>query len=825
MPTEKDAVERLKKEFENSKGTHIWTGYVTALRLISQVIFTRSSGFILELIQNAEDSGLNLPRQSGEVSIFLNEHRLKFVHNGQPFEEKNLRAICNINSSKKPEQGTLGYLGIGFKSVFKVTDCAEIYSNGFQFKFDRKHYEWADHTSDTPWQVMPVWIETPTEEIESSKTTFIVQFKDQNAADHVRESLKLLRVELYLFLKWIKKIHIIDEISGEKSTLENALQEGEITVLRQGNQTHRFKFFRNKVTVPERMKSDMLAQQYRANVREREIAIAFAVNENGSLDPSPATAMYGGVYSFLPLGESKSGAKFPIQADFLVQPGRDGINYEALWNQWLLDEVRKLCLVAIVEFQQHPKWKFQYLSTFEFTHSDLEAYKYLFEPFLIQPIEKFLVENPCVPTVNGDLVKPAEVVCLTESADAIKALVEMGLMAEHEIAPAFSGRPNTKLADPKVTASELIKSAKADRWNLFENESFFQQKASDTSAGNWFRKLYCWLNRFPAYEEYFHYTARTRLRGYHQQEIVLAADGEVLQGGKISLIDEPSNDPVIFKLAMELQQTKPMLHPDVLGSAADENEREAIKGFLTGHCGTQKLGTKTVCKEAILPKILTDAPKLTIKDLVDYTTYCQRHLFLEFPRSSEIWVATKSGEIRSAREVFFPTEFRPSQNWEGHQKYVSGLDHFVSSLYLSGCTTDEDFKAWREFFKQVGVKESPDNGVEDFAMNFSIERLQAVFNNIEAVEKRNFGYDLKAQNFDGQQVRIEVKGLSSSIDVELTGNEADAADTHRDSFFLCVVSMIPNSPTIRLVQNPAVIGKKDKLLIREADWQAGRPVP
>jgi hypothetical protein len=138
VPTEKDAVERLRQEFENSKGTHIWTGYVTALRHISQVIFTRSSGFILELIQNAEDSGLNMPLQSGEVSISLNEHRLKFVHNGQPFEEKNLRAICNINSSKKPEQGTLGYLGIGFKSVFKISDCAEIYSNGFQFKFDRK---------------------------------------------------------------------------------------------------------------------------------------------------------------------------------------------------------------------------------------------------------------------------------------------------------------------------------------------------------------------------------------------------------------------------------------------------------------------------------------------------------------------------------------------------------------------------------------------------------------------------------------------------------------------------------------------------------------
>ena len=671
MPTEKDAVERLKKEFEDSKGTHIWTGYVTALRHISQVIFTRSSGFILELIQNAEDSGLNMPLQSGEVSICLNEKRLKFVHNGQPFEEKNLRAICNINSSKKPEQGTLGYLGIGFKSVFKVTDCAEIYSNGFQFKFDRKHREWAGHAGDMPWQVIPIWIgePEPTEAIESNKTTFIIQFKDGNAADHVRKSLKLLRAELYLFLKWIKKIHIIDETSGEKTTLENAPKEGEITVLKHGDQTHRFKFFRKEVPVPDLTKQDRLTQEYRANVISREIAIAFAVDENGNLNPSSAPAMYGGVYSFLPLAESKSGAKFPIQADFLVQPGRDAINYEAPWNQWLLDEVRQLCLVAIDEFQKHPAWKFQYLAAFEFTHSELEAYKYLFGPFLIEPIEKFLAENPCVPTANGDWAKPGEVVCLTESADATKALVEMGLMAEDELAPAFSGKPNARLVHSSVTESQLTKSARADRWNLFENESFFRQKAGNATSGNWFRRFYCWLNQFPAYEDYFHYKPRRRLKGYHQQEAVLAADGQILQGGKISVLDEPSDDPVISKLALELQQEKPMLHPDVLGSAKDENERKAIKGFLTSLCGVQLLDTKTVCKEALLKKILTSASPPKIEDLIDYTAYCQRHLFLEMPRGLEIWVATKAAAIRPAREVFFSSEFRPPQDWEVNRKY------------------------------------------------------------------------------------------------------------------------------------------------------------
>ena len=143
---------------------------------------------------------------------------------------------------------------------------------------------------------------------------------------------------------------------------------------------------------------------------------------------------------------------------------------------------------------------------------------------------------------------------------------------------------------------------------------------------------------------------------------------------------------------------------------------------------------------------------------------------------------------------------------------------------MRDCQSDEEFKAWREFLKLLGVKEAPDNGVEDFAMHFACDKLQSRFRSIQQVEKRNFGYDLEAEDETGTKVHIEVKGLSVDGDVEMTGNEADAADIHHNSFYLCVVAGIPNSPMIRLVQDPARIGKKEKLTIREQDWKAGLPV-
>lgn len=131
-------VDKIRKGIEAARGTHIWDDYVNALRLISQVVFTRSTGFILELIQNAEDSGLDLT-ETGNYEIRVNRQRVKICHNGRPFNENDVKTISGIRSSKKPERGFLGYLGIGFKSVLKITDRPEIYSNGFQFKFDRTY--------------------------------------------------------------------------------------------------------------------------------------------------------------------------------------------------------------------------------------------------------------------------------------------------------------------------------------------------------------------------------------------------------------------------------------------------------------------------------------------------------------------------------------------------------------------------------------------------------------------------------------------------------------------------------------------------------------
>ena len=91
----KEIINAIQDEIKASKGTRIWDDYVNALKLIAQVVFTRSSGFILELLQNAEDAGLGL-KSFGTFEMRISESRVKVIHNGRPFNEEDIRAVSGI---------------------------------------------------------------------------------------------------------------------------------------------------------------------------------------------------------------------------------------------------------------------------------------------------------------------------------------------------------------------------------------------------------------------------------------------------------------------------------------------------------------------------------------------------------------------------------------------------------------------------------------------------------------------------------------------------------------------------------------------------------
>lgn len=100
--------------------------------------------FIYELLQNAND----YPRKQRieqksvpvpvEVEFHITDKYLTFQHTGEYFNPKNIAAICDINDGEKSDNTeTIGYKGIGFKTVFLDNDYVYLNTGNYSFRFDK----------------------------------------------------------------------------------------------------------------------------------------------------------------------------------------------------------------------------------------------------------------------------------------------------------------------------------------------------------------------------------------------------------------------------------------------------------------------------------------------------------------------------------------------------------------------------------------------------------------------------------------------------------------------------------------------------------------
>lgn len=138
--------------------------------------------FIYELLQNANDYPVIIDgiKQSVDVEFHLTLSSLVFMHTGAAFNEKNIAAICSINDKEKDtNKDTIGYKGIGFKTVFVDNENVYLQSAGYSFRFDRQA---SKDIVDTAWQILPIWTQfselTPAEKaiFTLAKPDFRVKF-------------------------------------------------------------------------------------------------------------------------------------------------------------------------------------------------------------------------------------------------------------------------------------------------------------------------------------------------------------------------------------------------------------------------------------------------------------------------------------------------------------------------------------------------------------------------------------------------------------------------------------------------------------------------
>lgn len=94
-------------------------------------LYNDPSHFIYEILQNAEDA------HAKEVRFELFEDRLDVYHDGKDFDLKDIDGVTGIGiSTKKDDLNLIGKFGVGFKSVFAVTENPYIFSGEYKIKIE-----------------------------------------------------------------------------------------------------------------------------------------------------------------------------------------------------------------------------------------------------------------------------------------------------------------------------------------------------------------------------------------------------------------------------------------------------------------------------------------------------------------------------------------------------------------------------------------------------------------------------------------------------------------------------------------------------------------
>lgn len=131
------------------------------LDTLSKQLSAKESTFVYELLQNANDYPVE--GKSVDVEFHITDNYLLFLHSGERFNVRNISGICGINEKEKTaNKKTIGYKGIGFKTVFLNNHYVYIRTGNYSFRFDEgempeKKMGGKIRRLGAPFQILPIW--------------------------------------------------------------------------------------------------------------------------------------------------------------------------------------------------------------------------------------------------------------------------------------------------------------------------------------------------------------------------------------------------------------------------------------------------------------------------------------------------------------------------------------------------------------------------------------------------------------------------------------------------------------------------------------------
>ncbi|XP_010527472.1 PREDICTED: uncharacterized protein LOC104804807 isoform X2 [Tarenaya hassleriana] len=705
-----------------------------ALQCLSQELYSQDSHFILELVQNADDN--RYPELvEPTLAFFLHRTGIVVLNNECGFTPENIRALCDVGrSTKKGSTGYIGKKGIGFKSVFRVSDAPEIHSNGFHFKFDISEGQigYILPTVVPPYDVDSLnrMLSGHALQLKDARwnTCVALPFRsvitESSLVNNVEPMFSDLHPSLLLFLHRLQCIVYRNMIDDSFLVMRKEVVSENIIKVSCGENSLTWFVESEKLN----------AANLRADVQKTEIAIAFRLDEleDGTYR---SCVIQEPIFAYLPL--RTYGLKFILQGDFILTSSREDVDEDSPWNQWLLSELPGLFVGALRSFCSLPSFR-ENLGKAVSTYMELVPLAgevHGFFSCLTRTIISRLRTTNCL-LLEGDndhWVPPCKV--LRGWNENARVLLKDCLLQEHL---------GLGFLDKDIVVSDSL--SRALGIEDYGPKLLVQILSSVSHKKGGLRSMGLpWLSSFltELHSLLFHPSGLGNLESGVDRNLMDSLRKIPfipLSDGIFTSLDEGAiwlpHDATGFDggdgfeaFPMLYSNLRTVDHSLLLASSGDNSAVDNLVKMLFA-VGVQRMSAHEIIKVYILPAFEDRSTDTADALMVDYLCFVMTHLqsgchdchnernYIISELRNKALIRTNYGFRRPSEAlIHFGEEFGNQVNIKRLTKGLDMLWHEVDSGYLKHPalrSDDSGLKKWREFFQEIGIT--------DFVQVVSVEK-------------------------------------------------------------------------------------------------------
>jgi hypothetical protein len=328
--------------------------------------------YVAELLQNALDE------EAGRIRLLVEQDRLTFEHDGRPFEARNVFGLCTKGLSPKGA-GTVGFMGLGFKSVFHRYERAAVSSGVWRFFLEvpvQREERYKDSHLDWTGCFLPRWFKGLEPPSPGMNCRFV--FTGRRGGAIAADLAQVLGPDraLLALLAWrgVRELYWADRQWALKAD-PTPLRDGErrliLTARDQQGSSQRWVLFEREYQPSKEAIAAFLTHRgirpspeerervYEEAARRRQVAL-FCSLKDGRPEP---VGKRGRAYSMLPTNVTTP-LGMHLQADWLLNTSREELIHRDnnAWHEAIRDQIpallgRVMEWTAVLGRQGVPGWE------------------------------------------------------------------------------------------------------------------------------------------------------------------------------------------------------------------------------------------------------------------------------------------------------------------------------------------------------------------------------------------------------------------------------------------------------------------------------------